>query len=68
MSNFKKLRGRRILLSKPHKEKSGIELTAAQQAEIDADLMKKWTNLEVLFCLGLKYKFEFLIQFPNRFY
>jgi hypothetical protein len=47
MSNFKKLRGRRILLSKPHKEKSGIELTAAQQAEIDADLMKKWTNLEV---------------------
>lgn len=51
MSHFKKLRGKRILLSKPHKEKSSIELTAAQQAEIDAELMKKWTNLEV-FAIG----------------
>ena len=50
MSNFK-IRGKRILLSKPHKEKSSIELTAAQQAEIDAELMKKWTNLEV-FAVG----------------
>ena len=50
MSNFT-IKGKRILLSKPHKEKSSIELTAPQQAEIDAELMKKWTNLEV-FAIG----------------
>jgi hypothetical protein len=50
MDNFK-IRGRRILLSKPHKEKSSIELTGSQQAEVDAELMKKWTNLEV-FAIG----------------
>jgi hypothetical protein len=51
MSNFKKLRGKRILLSKPNTEKSSIELTTTQQAEIDAYLMKKWTTLEV-FAIG----------------
>ena len=50
MSNFK-IKGKRILLSKPYKEKSGIELTTNQQAEVDAELMKKWTNLEV-FAIG----------------
>jgi hypothetical protein len=50
MSNFT-IKGKRILLSKPYKEKSGIELTTTQQAEIDAELMKKWTNLEV-FAIG----------------
>jgi hypothetical protein len=50
MSNFT-IKGKRILLSKPYKEKSGIELTTTQQAEIDAELMKKWTNLEV-FAVG----------------
>ena len=51
MTNFKKLRGKRILLSKPNTEKSSIELTTTQQAEIDAYLMKKWTTLEV-FAIG----------------
>ena len=50
MSNFT-IKGKRILLSKPYKEKSGIELTTNQQAEVDAELMKKWTNLEV-FAIG----------------
>jgi len=50
MSNFT-IKGKRILLSKPYKEKSGIELTTTQQSEIDAELMKKWTNLEV-FAIG----------------
>lgn len=46
MSTFK-LRGKRILLNKPHKENYGIELTEAAKAEIDSELMKKWTALEV---------------------
>ena len=50
MSNFT-IKGKRILLSKPYKEKSGIELTTNQQAEVDAELMKKWTNLEI-FAIG----------------
>ena len=50
MSNFT-IKGKRILLTKPYKEKSGIELTTNQQAEVDAELMKKWTNLEV-FAIG----------------
>jgi hypothetical protein len=41
------LRGKRILLNKPHKEDFGIELTEAAKAEIDAEMMKKWTALEV---------------------
>jgi hypothetical protein len=41
------LRGRRILLNKPHKETFGIELTEAAKAEVDAEMMKKWTALEV---------------------
>jgi hypothetical protein len=50
MSNFT-IKGKRILLSKPYKEKSGIELTTNQQAEVDAELMKKWSSLEV-FAIG----------------
>ena len=42
MSTFK-LRGKRILLNKPHKETFGIELTETAKAE----LMKKWTALEI---------------------
>lgn len=41
------LRGKRILLNKPQKETFGIELTGAAQAEVDTELMKKWTALEV---------------------
>lgn len=50
MSNFT-IKGKRILLSKPYKEQSGIELTTTQQAEIDAELMKKWSSIEV-FAIG----------------
>lgn len=50
MSNFT-IKGKRILLSKPYKEKSGIKLTTTQQSEIDAELMKKWSSLEV-FAIG----------------
>jgi len=46
MSTFK-LRGKRILLNKPHKETFGIELTETAKAEMDAELMKKWTALEI---------------------
>ena len=35
------LRGKRILLNKPHKEDFGIELTEAAKAEIDAELAKR---------------------------
>lgn len=41
------LRGKRILLNKPHKETFGIELTEAAKAQVDAEMMKKWTALEV---------------------
>jgi co-chaperonin GroES (HSP10) len=41
------IRGKRILLNKPHKETFGIELTEAAKAEVDAEMMKKWTALEI---------------------
>lgn len=41
------IRGKRILLNKPHKETFGIELTESAKAEMDAELMKKWTALEI---------------------
>ena len=37
------LRGRRIILDKPHKETFGIELTESANAEVDAEMMNKWT-------------------------
>lgn len=52
MSAFKQLRGRRILVTKPVSEtKSVIEITPEVQAELDRDLMKKWTRLTV-FAVG----------------
>jgi hypothetical protein len=52
MSAFKQLRGRRILITKPVSEtKSVIEITPEVQAELDKDLMKKWTRLTV-FAVG----------------
>jgi hypothetical protein len=41
------LRGRRILLDKPHKDTFGIELTEAAKAEVDAEMMKNWTALTI---------------------
>jgi hypothetical protein len=51
MSDFKTLRGRRILLTKPVKKESAIQLSANTEAEMDAEAMKQWTALEV-FAIG----------------
>jgi hypothetical protein len=51
MSTFKKLRGRRILLIKPVKKESSIQLTAETEAALEAENMKQWTALEV-FAIG----------------
>ena len=46
-----KLKGKRVLLSRPVLEKSAIELTPEVQAKLDQENMKKWTHLEV-FAIG----------------
>lgn len=52
MSAFKQLRGRRILITKPVAEtKSIIEITPEVQAELDKEMMKRWTRLTV-FAVG----------------
>lgn len=44
---FKKLRGNRILISKPEVKESAIELSEKDKALIEADLRKTWSQLEV---------------------
>ena len=52
MSAFKELRGKRILVTKPVSEtKSLIEITPEVQAELDKEIMTKWTRLTV-FAVG----------------
>jgi hypothetical protein len=51
MELFKKLRGRRILLIKPIKKESPIQLTAETESILEAENMKQWTALEV-FAVG----------------
>jgi hypothetical protein len=52
MLTFKELRGKRILVTKPVAEtKSLIEITPEVQAELDKELMTKWTRLTV-FAVG----------------
>ena len=46
-----KLKGKRVLLSRPVIEKSQIEISPEVQESIDKENMKKWTNLEV-FAVG----------------
>jgi len=46
-----KLKGKRVLLSRPVIEKSAIELSPEVQATLDQENMKKWTHLEV-FAVG----------------
>lgn len=41
------LRGKRVLIQKPPKVESPIQLTEAQQKEIEKDLIKTWTKLTV---------------------
>lgn len=48
---FKSLEGRRVLITRPEKKESLIELTPEVERALDAELMKKWTNLEV-FAVG----------------
>jgi uncharacterized paraquat-inducible protein A len=46
-----KLKGKRVLLSRPVIEKSAIEISPEVQESLDRENMKKWTNLEV-FAVG----------------
>jgi hypothetical protein len=47
MSDFKLLRGRRILVTKPDRKESSIELSDETKAALDAEDMLRWTKLEV---------------------
>ena len=42
-----KLLGKRVLVKKPARKESKIELSEADKASIDSDLMKSYTALEV---------------------
>jgi hypothetical protein len=44
--NFKLL-GTRVLLTRPVRPKSSIQLTPEAEAELDREMMDKWTALEV---------------------
>ena len=44
---FKALKGRRILIEKPERPKSVIELTPEQEAAMDYEFISKWTKLTV---------------------
>ncbi len=46
-----KLKGKRVLLSKPMLETSPIHMTPEVQESLDKENMKKWTHLEV-FAVG----------------
>jgi hypothetical protein len=47
MSNFKKLRGRAILLNVPQRKKSVIELTAKDEEAMMQEAAKLWSKLAV---------------------
>jgi hypothetical protein len=42
-----KLLGRRVLLNLPKKQESKIELTPEVERQLEQELIKKWTRLEV---------------------
>jgi len=44
---FKTLKGRRILLEKPVRPESSIELTEDVKRRMEEEMMRKWTSLEV---------------------
>jgi hypothetical protein len=44
---FKTLLGTRILLNKPDKPESVIQLSPEAEAELEREMMQKWTMLEV---------------------
>jgi hypothetical protein len=47
MTTFKKLVGKRVLLNKPTKPESKIQLSPEAEASAERELMAKWTALEV---------------------
>lgn len=47
MTNFKKLVGKRVLLNKPTKPESKIQLSPEAEAQMEREMMAKWTALEV---------------------
>lgn len=47
MQPFKELTGKRVLLTKPVRKESSIELSDETRAALDAEAMKNWTALEV---------------------
>ena len=53
MSNFKKLRGRAILLNVPQRKKSVIELSAKDEEAMMQEAAKLWSKLTV-FAVGDK--------------
>lgn len=46
MTTFK-LRGKRILINKPEKRNTGIELTPEAEQELELQWMKSWKELEI---------------------
>lgn len=44
---FEELTGRRVLLTKPVRKESVIELSADAKAMLDVEAMKSWTALEI---------------------
>jgi len=48
---FKVLRGKKVMLDRPEKKESAIELTPESEAAHDRELMKSWTKLNV-FAVG----------------
>lgn len=51
MANFKTLVGKRVLLNKPVKPESKIQLSPEAAEAMEKEMMSKWTNLEV-FAVG----------------
>jgi hypothetical protein len=47
MAEFKKLVGTRVLLTKPKKPESKVLLSPEAEAQMEAEMMAKWTALEV---------------------
>lgn len=47
MVPFKELTGKRVLITKPVRKESSIELTNETKAMLDAEDMKRWTSLEI---------------------
>lgn len=47
MQSFEELTGRRVLLTKPVRKESSIELSDETKAQLDAEAMKDWIALEI---------------------